>query len=135
MADLVALSSLGVDALREGIQFLFGQATEVLRRRRDRQDAAEERSESVELETIGELRRTAGDYVDGVLAVEHGDERLLQTIAELRAALERVLGEPIVLPGERLTNDITHVQVTGERAVGVGRNAGVISTGDDATLG
>jgi len=41
MADPITLSALGLVALTEGIKFLYGQAGEVLKRWRERKDAAE----------------------------------------------------------------------------------------------
>ncbi|MFJ6673777.1 hypothetical protein ACIQMJ_21940 [Actinosynnema sp. NPDC091369] len=124
MTDPLALSVLGAAALTEGIKFLYGQATELLRRRRERRDEAGAlevepaevpeldgelrlplRADDAVLERVGpdlkELRRKLQDYADGVEEVVPDDRDLLESADAVRRLLEAVYGQRITFRGER----------------------------------
>ncbi|MFI9007540.1 hypothetical protein ACIGNX_09955 [Actinosynnema sp. NPDC053489] len=122
MADPLTLSVLGAAALTEGVKFLYGQATELLKRRRERRDEAIEvspgavpelegglrlplRADDAVLERVEpdlrELRRRLQDYADGVEAVASGDRELLESADAVRRLLEAVYGQRITFRGER----------------------------------
>nr|WP_052478812.1 hypothetical protein [Kibdelosporangium sp. MJ126-NF4]CEL20764.1 hypothetical protein [Kibdelosporangium sp. MJ126-NF4]CTQ89677.1 hypothetical protein [Kibdelosporangium sp. MJ126-NF4] len=121
MPDPLTLSVLGGAALTEGIKFLYGQATELLKRRRERKDAkAELPAETPALEgelrqplqvdpaalerlepDLRELRRGLQDYVDELEPVDSSDERLLETADAVRQILEAVYGQRITFRGEQ----------------------------------
>jgi hypothetical protein len=127
MTDPLALSVLGAAALTEGIKFLYGQATELLRRRRERRDEAAEAgavevepAEVPELEgelrlplradgavldrvepDLRELRRKLQDYADGVEPIASDDRDLLESADAVRGLLEAVYGQRITFRGER----------------------------------
>ncbi|MFD0203628.1 MULTISPECIES: hypothetical protein [Saccharothrix] len=123
MTDPLALSVLGAAALTEGIKFLYGQATELLRRRRARRDEASalevEPAEVPELDgelrlplradgavlervepDLKELRRKLQDYADGVEEVASDDRDLLESADAVRRLLEAVYGQRITFRGE-----------------------------------
>jgi hypothetical protein len=119
--DPLTLSVLGGVALSEGVKFLYGQATELLKRRRERK--AEQVDEPVEVPALeGELeqplqadeaalerlepdlralRKELHDYVDGLEPIDAGDRRLLETADAVRQALEAVYGQRITFRGEQ----------------------------------
>ncbi|TQM78285.1 hypothetical protein FHX81_0547 [Saccharothrix saharensis] len=124
MTDPLALSVLGAAALTEGIKFLYGQATELLRRRRERRDEAAalevEPAEVPELDgelrlplradgavlervepDLKELRRKLQDYADGVEEVASDDRGLLESADAVRRLLEAVYGQRITFRGEQ----------------------------------
>ncbi|ONI74769.1 hypothetical protein ALI144C_38860 [Actinosynnema sp. ALI-1.44] len=125
MPDPLTLSVLGGAALTEGIKFLYGQATELLKRRRERKDAATAEQPAQTVETpeldgqlaqplrvdqaalerlepdLRALRRDLQDYVDGLEPVESSDDRLLQTADAVRRVLEAVYGQRITFRGEQ----------------------------------
>lgn len=117
MADPLTLSALGATALTEGIKFLYGQVTELLKRRRERgAKSGDEASPGfvAKLEPIEpdgavlarlepdlrELRRVLGDYADGVDPVDPADHRMLETMDAVRRMLEAVYRQRITFPGE-----------------------------------
>jgi hypothetical protein len=129
MVDPLSLSVLGGVAAAEGIKFLYGQATELLRRRAARKEAeskgetvspgpikveapdllegrvepAVEDAQAVD-ELAGELsalRRELADYVDGLAVPDASDPKLNQTVDALRRALEASIGQTITFKGEQ----------------------------------
>src|SRR4051812_21222230 len=111
VVEPVSLGMLGGVALTEGIKFLYGQVTELLKRRRDKAEKAAEPPtvpaeqatlldrplavKPVDLAVVAanedklrQLRRNLADYVDGVEPVDRSDRRLLDQVAALRALLE-----------------------------------------------
>jgi hypothetical protein len=123
VADPLTLTVLGAVALTEGIKFLYGQATELLKRRRERKDAAKtievEAAATAELEgelkqplvadvetldklepDLRELRRTLSDYAEELEPVQPGDQKLLETTDAVRQILEAVYNQRITFRGE-----------------------------------
>lgn len=124
MADPLTLTVLGAVALTEGIKFLYGQATELLKRRRERKDAAKtievEAAAVPELEgelkqplvadvealdrlepDLRELRKALADYAEEIEPAEPGDQKLLETTDAVRQILEAVYGQRITFRGEQ----------------------------------
>jgi hypothetical protein len=121
VADPLTLSVLGAAALTEGIKFLYAQATELLKRRRERKTAAEQapvdtpalegelrqplEADPAALERLEpdlrELRRALQDYVDDLEPVDSGDQRLLATADAVRQILEAVYQQRITFRGEQ----------------------------------
>ncbi len=128
MVDPLSLSVLGGVALTEGIKFLYGQTTELLKRRRDREQAGEDgavpctevvvqRSELLDQplsrvavdydivathdQQLRDLRGGLADYVDGLADVDPTDVRLLKQVASLRALLELAYGQHLTFQGEQ----------------------------------
>ncbi len=129
MVDPLSLSVLGGVALTEGIKFLYGQTTELLKRRRDQAQVADngitspsptdlvahqpevldrklQRSEvdfgvvaSYERE-LRDLRSWLTDYVDGLADVNPNDRQLLERVSALRALLELAYGQHLTFRGE-----------------------------------
>ena len=105
MVDPLSVGVLGGVALSEGIKFLYGQVTELLKRRRDRAEQAAAAPpvvpaglvevldaplspRPVNLEVVAgnearllELRRELGDYADGLATPDPADRRLLEVDA------------------------------------------------------
>lgn len=129
MVEPVTLSLVGAVALTEGIKFLYGQAGELLKRRRERAQAAEagqpqEGSEPVRIDDPGVLagelqpvvvddealerlepdiqRLTAllGNYANGFEVVDEQNEELLQATDGLRRVLEAIFQQRITFRGE-----------------------------------
>lgn len=132
MVDPITLAALGALALSEGVKFLYGQAGEVLKQRRERRAAtAELPSElfetpagvlSVDLERadelepeLRELRRDLSEYGQGVDAVDPNDRQVVELVDALRRTLETVYGQPIVFRGEN--RGASAVDLTGEAVV------------------
>jgi hypothetical protein len=120
--DPLTLGVLGGVALSEGIKFLYGQATELLKRRRERKDAkkAAEPVQTPELEgelrqplevdaealerlapDLLELRRELNDYADDLKPVDPEDPQLLATADAVRQILEAVYHQRITFRGEQ----------------------------------
>lgn len=123
MADPLTLTVLGAVALTEGIKFLYGQASELLKRRRERKDAAKtiemaatgtpelegelQQPLVADVETLDqlepelrELRKDLLEYADETEPVQPGDQKLLATTDALRQVLEAVYGQRITFRGE-----------------------------------
>lgn len=120
MPEPATLAGLEGAALTQGISFLYGQATELLKRRRDRRDAAAqipadaptqvseiasaEVDEQVLKEHHAELRELAEQlrpYATGARAVDEPPDAVLIAKAEaLRGLLELAYGQPITFDGE-----------------------------------
>ncbi len=128
VVDPLSLTVLGGVALTEGIKFLYGQTTELLKRRRDQAQVADsgtppsptdlvahqpevldrklQRSEvdftvvaSHERE-LRDLRSWLTDYVDGLADVDPNDRQLLERVSALRALLELAYGQHLTFRGE-----------------------------------
>lgn len=126
MVDPLSLAALGGVALTEGIKFLYGQATELLKRHRDRAEKPTHAAESPMVPSgeiaaldgaltpkpvdeavveynqarLLELRRALGDYADGLAAPDPADRRLLEQVAALRGLLELAYGQHVTFRGE-----------------------------------
>jgi hypothetical protein len=124
--DALSLGALSASALTEGIKFLYSQAGEVLRRRRERSDTGDqdtavtvvpEAQAALEqpmlpariddaalagLESeIRVLRSALADYAQEIDVVDPSDSELLETVHALRRALEGVLRQSLTLRGEQ----------------------------------
>ncbi len=125
MVDPLSLTALGAAALTGGITFLYGQVTELLKRRRDRAEQADAAppvvpggpvevldgalvARPVDLTVVAgnearllELRRGLGDYADGLATADPADRRLLERVAALRGLLELAYGQHVTFRGEQ----------------------------------
>jgi hypothetical protein len=124
-----SLAALSAVTLTEGVKFLYGQAGEILKRRRERKKAEEEgrpvpapepveiRDQGilegelapamVDLETVERLEedlkvlsQRLGNYAGGIEEVDPGDQELLQTFDALRRVLEAIYQQRITFTGE-----------------------------------
>lgn len=118
MVEPLSLTAVGALALTEGVKFLYAQAGELLKYRRERKQAPELRptaeilSGSVEAarpndERLEELEPelTAGwhalaAYAHGIDEIDPADPELRRRVDGLRRALEVVYGQRITLQGE-----------------------------------
>lgn len=135
------LSALGLDALSQGIRFLFEQATIALGRRRERKD--EERTASEPAPLAGELEPLVADeptlhsrhkqietlidalrdYAEGSRAIAI-DPELLKNTAALREHLEAIYGQRFTIVGEaRPESGPLTIQEIKIKRVGVGAEA------------
>jgi hypothetical protein len=116
MADPLTLSVLGATVLTEGIKFVYNQATELLRRRREKAAEAPDvpalegqlaplNPDSAVLDRVEpdlrELRKVLQDYVDDIEPISAQDERLLEATDAARRLLEAVYGQRITFRGEQ----------------------------------
>jgi hypothetical protein len=131
MVDPLTLSAIGAVAITEGIKFLYGQASEILKRWREHRDAAKDASpqlnntEPVDVklppvfegqlsasqihfdaverveEQLRGLRKDLSDYADGIEPVDVKDANLLQRVDALRQLLEAVYQQRITFKGEQ----------------------------------
>jgi hypothetical protein len=116
MADPLTLSVLGATALTEGIKFVYNQATELLKRRREKAaevpDAPALEGQLAPLDPdpavldrvepdLRELRKVLQDYVDEIEPISTQDERLLETTDAVRRLLEAVYRQRITFRGEQ----------------------------------
>jgi hypothetical protein len=129
MVEPLTIGALGAVALTEGIKFLYGQAGEILKRRRERKRAAaegrpEREPEPIRIEDAGilageldpvvidpeavdhleedikALSARLGNYANGLEEVDPRDEELLQATDALRRVLEAVYQQRITFQGE-----------------------------------
>jgi hypothetical protein len=123
--DPVSISVLGGVALSEGIKFLYGQVTELLRRRRERAEQAVAEPVTVPAEqpvaldgpmvagpvdlavidahqdrVLG-LAAGLSNYANGLVAVDPSDPRLVEQVTALRGLLELAYGQHLTFHGER----------------------------------
>jgi hypothetical protein len=125
MVDPFSLGALGAVAATEGIKFLYGQATEVIKRWRDRKAGKEAEAEAPipvtgaevlegELappkvdfdaaerlhENITDFASVLGNYASGLKEPDPEDRDLAAAADGLRRALEAVYGQRITFKGE-----------------------------------
>lgn len=122
MVDPLTLSALGGAVLGQGVTFLYDQASELLKRRRERQEQSRTEglrqiaSEALEgrlaplvadrevLERhaaeLARLLRRLSDYVGDIKEISPHDRDLLVDMDQLRCLLEAVYGQPITFRGE-----------------------------------
>jgi hypothetical protein len=118
--DELSLSHLGASALTEGIKFLYAQAGEVLRRRRDRdaapivlapqeQSIIEEDLAPLEIDEralarlepdIRSLRSSLSEYADEIDVVSSDSVAVIDATDALRRALEAVFHHTLTFRGE-----------------------------------
>lgn len=122
----LSLVTVTTSTLAEGIKFLYAQATELLKRKRERADqkvgeqsllAAESPSGVLDgnldasladedriadhARELSDWRHRLVDYVDEVTAVSADDPELRQAVHALRGLLELVYGQRITFVGEQ----------------------------------
>ncbi len=128
MVEPVSLAALGGLALTEGIKFLYSQAGEILRRRRERKDAKAgdqtaaatplpmppqdalegqlepvvEDADAVEelADQLSQLRKELSEYAAGNEEPDPADPGVLATVQALRLALESIIGQRITFKDE-----------------------------------
>ena len=117
--DPFSLAAIGGLALSQGITFLYNQAGEILKRRRERKAAeavpveapevleGELQPVSVDLEAADELanelkllRAQLGEYAQGTEEVDPSDESVVRATEALREAVESIIGQRITFKGE-----------------------------------
>jgi len=131
MVEPITLAAVGTVALTEGIKFLYAQTGEVLKRWRERREAAESSSAShddpADIDTklpevfegqlvepkihfeaverihkdLQETRKSLADYAQDIEKVDNSNEDLLAKTDALRRLLEAVLQERITFQGEQ----------------------------------
>lgn len=131
MVDPFTLSAIGAVAVTEGIKFLYGQASELIKRWLDHKEAAKNASSQLSatepvdvklpdvfdgqlthpqihydvMDRIGdqlrELRKDLADYADGIEKVNMDDKGLLQTVDALRQSVEAVYQQRLTFKGEQ----------------------------------
>lgn len=131
MVDPLTLSAVGAVAITEGIKFLYGQASDLIKRWLDHKEAEKNASaslsktEAVEVklpdvfagqlsqtqihydvmdrigEQLRELRKDLADYADGIEKVNMDDKNLLQTVDALRQSIEAVYQQRLTFRGEQ----------------------------------
>jgi hypothetical protein len=118
MVDPLSLTAVGALALTEGVKFLYAQAGELLKYRRERKQAPElrppadvlagsvepahpndERLEELEPELTAGWHALAA-YAQGIDEIDPTDPELRRRVDDLRRALEVVYGQRITLQGE-----------------------------------
>ncbi|MFD3504436.1 hypothetical protein [Streptomyces sp. NPDC058678] len=132
MPDPITLVAIGAAALSEGVKFLYGQAGEVLKQRRERKakavelpaDLFETPSGALQLDLVRageleaelrELRRALSEYGQGVDEIDLQDAPTIEQVDALRRTLEAVYGQPIVFMGE--SRQKSAIDVTSEASV------------------
>jgi uncharacterized protein Veg len=123
MIETSALALLESTALKDGISFLYEQAGDLLRRRRDRKESAHSPEDAVVSEgsldgklditrvddkildqqaaVIAQNRGVLLPYWEGDSKVDPHDERMIAAMAQLRASLEAIYGQAITFTGEK----------------------------------
>ena len=128
--DPITLSGLGAVALTEGIRFLYGQAVEVLKQRRERKAgdapvvirspevlAGELEPVTLDVEAVDRLEDDVkalagrlGNYANGLDEVDPEDPDILRATDALRQALEVIYGQRITFRGEEHPSSGTAVR-------------------------
>jgi hypothetical protein len=152
MADPLTLSAVGAVVLTEGIKFLYGQAGELLKRRRERKEKGaaavpeqvaippttalngqlgspavdDEYLDKVEGE-LRELKATLNDYADGTEIADPGNHDLLVRVDELRQLIEAIYGQRITFDGEARPPSGTPVVIGNLKANIVRGKAGAVN--------
>jgi hypothetical protein len=162
MPDPITLAVLSTVALTEGIKFLYGQAGELLQRRREREEAQTDATDPIAeplpeppadllagepmplladpvvLDTLAgelaQLRTMLEPYVMGERSASVSDEELLVRVDALRRGLEAVYGQRLTFAGEARTPSGTRVEGSVEAQHVRGVVAGV-TVGDLSGLG
>jgi hypothetical protein len=127
MVEPFSLGALGAIALTDGIKFLYAQAGEILKRRRERTAAAvpapgllEGELAPLQLdltdadERIAELRRLRGrlaDIVEDIEPAKDTDAEVVDATLALREAIEAIVGQRITFRGEQ--REPTGTTITG----------------------
>jgi hypothetical protein len=126
MSDPLSWATVGSVVLSKAVEFLFGQASDLIGRWRDRKTADVPPKDppvgseailqgtlqplAVDVEQLGKhidliraQRRVLQPYLDPVdpLPISTGDDNLLASVALLRGILEQVYGQRITFQGER----------------------------------
>ncbi|MCX5274607.1 hypothetical protein [Streptomyces virginiae] len=132
MPDPITLATLGVLALSEGVKFLYGQAGEVLRQRREGKATAVAlpaemfeshggtlhldlaRADELEPE-LRQLRQSLSEYGQGMDEIDPQDAPTVELVHALRRTLETVYRQPIVFKGESKQDDA--IDLTSEASV------------------
>ncbi|PTH85966.1 hypothetical protein C9J60_22655 [Streptomyces sp. A244] len=138
MTDLLPLAALSAAALTEGVRFLYDQAGELLRARRERraeQSAADTPAVVAEPAVLpaadpaaverfsGELRALRADLHEvahGVDEIDPTDEALVRRVDALRRVLEAVYGIAVTFDGETGPQDVprTHGRIDVDAVAG-----------------
>jgi hypothetical protein len=145
MIEPFSLGALGAIALTDGIKFLYAQAGEILKRRRERTatpvpapgllegelaplqlDLTEGDERTAELR---HLRRRLTDIADDIEPAEETDAEVVRATLALREAIESIVGQRITFRGEQ--REPTGTTITGiVRAREIdGRAAGIDHAG------
>lgn len=162
VVDPLSLTALTATALTGGITFLYGQATEILRRRHERKQArargeqpaiepipvgdsgalegtlaplrVDPEAEDQLADVVAKLRRELSDYGEGLAEVDPSDRRVLSQVAALREALESIVGQRITFRDEQREPSGTPV-VHGSADVGAIRAALTVVETEDVLGG
>lgn len=156
MPDPITLTLVGTVVLTEGIKFHYGQAGELIKRWRDRKDAAAadtskkietplkadpnifngtvaplvadaERLQSLEPQ-LRQLRSALADYADGIEPVDVQNNNLIAIADALRQQLETIYGQRLTFKGEQRQPSGTPLVIgTAEVKSVAGLAAGVIA--------
>lgn len=118
MSDLLPLAALSAAALTEGVRFLYDQAGELLRARRERraeQSAVDTPAVVAEpavlpaadpavvdrfSEELRALRADLHEFASGIDEIDPSNEALVRRVDALRGVLEAVYGVPVTFDGE-----------------------------------
>jgi hypothetical protein len=130
MTELLSMSTIGTFALKEGIKFFYNQATDILKRWRDKKNDLSQNSGAEKTETVGvqmpeifekrlgsaafnfeaagtlekqiyELRNGLRDYVDGLEDVSPQNKNLLRVVDGLRRCIEAIYSADFTFKGEK----------------------------------
>ena len=152
--DPLSLSMIGGQTLTLGIQFLYAQAGEVLKRWRERRDGDEPEAavataevgtaglqqkpedltvDFAALEHLGpeilKAQAALAEYAEGISAVGTDNANLVRVTDALRSALEKVLGQDLTLEGEKRPEGGADIGVKLSVDDVVGYVAGVLADG------
>jgi hypothetical protein len=146
VVDPISGAAIGAVVLTEGIKFLYGQATELLKRWRERRDSATAtpapepilrppadliegsveparpdygRLERLQPE-LQELRRSLADYAEDLRDVDPNDPLLWEQVDALRRMLEAVYGQRITFKGEQRepSGPLVQARISVDRVLG-----------------
>ncbi len=156
MVDPLSMTALSAAVLTQGIGFLYGQVTELLRRRRERKEAAaaspievppaagsegllagelaagpvDEQALEKHADQLAKLRGLLLPYGERDLPIDPANAQLVEQASALRALLEEVYGQHITFRGEQRPDAGTAL---GSRTGDVGQYAHqVIASGERA---
>jgi hypothetical protein len=148
MVEPFSLGALGAIALTDGIKFLYAQAGEILKRRRERTAAPVPAPGLLEGELaplqldpaavddrageLRRLRRRLTEIVEDIEPAEETDTEVVEATLALRRTIEEIVGQRITFRGEQREPTGTTITGTVRARTLDGRAAGVDFAGTPA---
>lgn len=140
MSTTITLATVGLTVITEGVKFLYGQATELLKIYRQKKESkGKEAKSNIEISSIAKfpdifesnltiplkfngdvlvelepqlrsLRKEISDYAEEIEKIDQGNLILMEKINALRLILESIYAQKITFKGEQRENSVIVVE-------------------------